>query len=90
MSFWCVYMLLCADGSIYTGSTNNIERRVKQHREGKGARYTRGRLPAHVIYMCPFPDRSSAQAEEACIKKMTHEQKWKFCAAACSICYNIY
>ena len=47
---WVVYILKCADGSLYTGVTNNLKKRVLAHQEGKGAKYTKGRLPLKVIY----------------------------------------
>ena len=75
MSYW-VYMLRCRDGSLYTGSTTDVERRCALHNAGKGAKYTRSRLPVELIYQEPAADRSAALRREAAIKRMTHRQKW--------------
>ena len=76
LSSWVVYMLLTCDGSYYTGSTTDLLRRLREHQEGKGARYTRSRLPltlcfAHEVGVAP----SHAQVVEARIKRLTHSQK---------------
>ena len=70
-----VYMLRCGDGSLYTGSTNDVERRLRVHQSGKGARYTRSRLPVELAYQEELPDRSAALRREAAIKKLTRDQK---------------
>ncbi len=72
---WYVYILRCSDGSLYTGSTTDIERRLKEHKEGRGCAYTRSRLPVTLIYKKTLPDRSFAQREEARIKKMSRQKK---------------
>ncbi len=72
---WVVDMLRCSGGTLYTGCTNDLEKRVKAHNAGKGAKYTRHRLPVTVTYTEPHHDRSSAQKAEAAIKKLTREQK---------------
>ncbi len=74
---WYVYMLRCGDGTLYTGMTDNVERRLETHRAGKGAKYTRGRGPLEVVYREELPDKSSALKREAWIKKMRKEQKEK-------------
>lgn len=51
MMNWCVYMILCSDDSLYTGITTDMERRFKQHEEGRGAKYFRGRSPKQVVYL---------------------------------------
>ncbi len=72
---WITYILRCGDGSLYTGITDNMERRLKAHESGKGAKYTRGRGPLTVVYTEPHADRSSASRREWEIKHMTREQK---------------
>ena len=74
---WYVYMLRCGDGSLYTGSTTDVERRLREHQGGTGARYTRSRPPVTLAYAEEAPDRSAAQRREAAIKKLTRAQKLK-------------
>lgn len=76
---WCVYMLRCADGSLYVGATNDVQRRFSQHSAGKGARYTRGRGPLSLVYVEPCADRSSALRREAAIKRLRPERKRALC-----------
>ncbi len=76
MSCYC-YIVECADGSFYTGWTTNLERRVKTHNAGRGARYTRMRRPVKLVYHEPQPNRSSAMKRERAIKTMTRERKQK-------------
>jgi putative endonuclease len=70
-----IYMLECADGTLYTGWTTNPERRVKEHNAGKGALYTRWRRPVEICYLEEAPDRSAAQRREVAIKKLTRHKK---------------
>ena len=72
-----VYMLECSDNSIYTGITNNIEKRIKIHESGKGAKYLRGRLPIKLLHKEMFLSRSDALKREILIKKMNHKEKRK-------------
>lgn len=72
---WYVYMLRCRDGSLYTGCTDNVDRRLSVHNRGKGARYTRSRLPVTVVYRETCPDHSSALRREAAIKRLSKEKK---------------
>ena len=72
---WYVYMLRCRDGSLYTGCTNNIDRRLSVHNRGKGARYTRSRLPVTVVYRETCPDHASALRREAAIKRLSKGKK---------------
>lgn len=72
---WFVYVLVCADGSYYTGATTDPERRLGQHQAGTGSRYTRARRPLKLVYSEPCPDRSSALKRELAIKRLTHAQK---------------
>jgi putative endonuclease len=75
MNSWHLYILELSDGSLYTGITVDLERRVRQHNEGKASRCTRSRRPVKLVFSMNFPDRSSASKEEIRIKKMTREQK---------------
>ena len=68
-------MLECSDGSYYSGSTTDLTRRVWEHNHGKGAKYTRSRLPVDVIYFEVYPDRSTAQKAEAAFKKLRRNRK---------------
>ena len=70
-----VYILKCADGTLYTGWTNDLEKRLRAHNEGRGAKYTRGRLPAELVYYETFEERSEAMGREWAIKQLTREQK---------------
>ena len=70
-----VYILSCADGTLYTGYTTEPERRLAEHNEGTGAKYTRGRLPVKMVYTAAFETRSEAAKEEARIKRLTRAQK---------------
>lgn len=72
---WIVYMLRCGDGSLYTGCTNNLSRRLEAHQRGRGAKYTRSRLPVALAYREEAPDRSAALRREAAIKHLTRRQK---------------
>jgi len=74
MSFY-VYILLCMDGSFYTGYTKYLNERTKQHENGKGAKYTKAHKPQKVAYVELFGSRSSAMKRERAIKKLTHQQK---------------
>ena len=74
MSYY-VYILRCADGTLYTGTTNDVARRESVHNSGKGAKYTRSRLPVEVVYMEDCTDKPYALQREREIKKMTREQK---------------
>lgn len=70
-----VYILMCKDNTLYTGWTTSLERRVKVHNEGKGAKYTRGRLPVELVYFEEFSTKSEALKRECEIKKMKREEK---------------
>jgi len=75
MKPWFVYLIECADHSIYTGITTDVASRYEAHVTGKGARYTRSHPPLNLLGAFEFPDRSSALKEEYRIKQMTAEQK---------------
>lgn len=70
-----VYMLKCKDHTLYTGYTTDVERRLKMHEQGKGAKYTRGRGPFELVYVEECADKSLALRREAAIKKLTSAQK---------------
>ena len=72
-----VYMLSCADGSLYTGWTNDLAKRLENHQAGKGAKYTRGRLPVTLAYCETYETESEARKRECAIKKLTRQQKEK-------------
>jgi len=72
---WFVYVLRCADGTLYTGATNDLQRRCRQHNAGRASRYTRGRTPVTLIYWQRFSSRSLAQRREAEIKALSRRQK---------------
>ena len=69
------YLVRCSDNSLYAGWTNDIEKRVKAHNDGNGARYTRRRRPVTLAYLEEFDTKSEAMKREAALKKMTHRQK---------------
>ena len=70
-----VYILRCKDGSLYTGWTNNLEKRIAEHSRGKGAKYTRSRLPVEVVYFETYEEPTGARKREAAIKKLSRTQK---------------
>lgn len=70
-----VYIIRCADGTLYTGSTDDVQRRLEVHRSGKGAKYTRGRGPLELVYSEQVESWSQALRRESEIKKMTRLQK---------------
>jgi UV DNA damage endonuclease len=72
---WFVYVLRCADGSLYTGITNDLSRRCKQHYAGTASRYTRGRLPVLLIYEEALTSRSHALKRELAIKALSRQEK---------------
>ena len=72
---WFVYILRCGDGTLYTGVTDDVQRRLAAHRAGKGAKYTRGRGPLELVYTQEQPDKSAALRREFQIKKLTPPQK---------------
>jgi putative endonuclease len=70
-----VYLLRCADGSLYCGWTVDVEARLAAHRAGRASRYTRARLPVDVVWSRPMPDRGAALREEARIKRLPRAEK---------------
>ncbi|WP_119317964.1 GIY-YIG nuclease family protein [Companilactobacillus formosensis] len=74
-SKYYVYMLLCSDKTFYTGTSNNVEKRVKTHNAGKGAKYTKVRRPVQLMYTEELANKSAALKREIAIKKLTRQQK---------------
>jgi len=72
---WRVYVLRCRDGTLYTGATIDLTRRLARHASGKGARYTRARLPVELVYQERAASRGAALSREAELKRMTRERK---------------
>ena len=72
---WYVYMLRCGDGTLYTGCTTDVTRRLVAHQKGVGAKYTRSRLPVELVYQEEQPDRSAALRREAAVKKLSRPEK---------------
>lgn len=75
------YILKCSDGTLYTGWTNDIQKRLKAHNEGRGARYTRGRTPVELVYLEEFETKQEAMKRETAIKRLKKEDKHKLIAA---------
>ena len=76
MKKWYIYILRCADNTLYTGSTDDVERRVAVHNSGKGAKYTRGRSPVEVVYTEECESYSAALKREYAIKQLSRQEKW--------------
>lgn len=74
---WKLYILRCRDGSLYTGITTDVERRLEEHRSGKGAKYTRGRGPLELVYWVECGDHSAALKRELEIKALSRADKLK-------------
>jgi len=72
---WQVYIIRCSDGSLYTGISNDVERRWQQHVDRRGAKYFRGRKPVAVVYLEGAHDRSGASRREAAIKRLQRPEK---------------
>lgn len=79
MNEWCVYMLRCSDGSLYTGVTTDLKRRVSEHRSGSGSKYVWSRLPADPVYVELGHDQSSALSREYKIKQLSKDDKERLC-----------
>ena len=75
MKAWLVYVLRCGDGSLYTGITNDLRRRLAAHRAGTASRYTRARGPLRVVHREPAIDRAAALRREAAIKRLPRAAK---------------
>lgn len=77
---WIVYMLECADRSLYTGITTNLDRRLAEHAAGKGARYTKGRGPFRLVYRETCQGRAEASRRETAIKLLDRAKKRQLCS----------
>lgn len=74
-TIWYLYILRCKDNTLYTGITTNVEKRLQQHRSGKGAKYTRGRAPLELVYQEVCKNHTDALKREAFVKKLTRKDK---------------
>jgi putative endonuclease len=74
-STYYIYIAECADGTLYTGYTTDVESRVKTHNDGKGAKYTRSRLPVTIVYTEEYRSKSEAIRREIAIKRLRREKK---------------
>ena len=79
---WYVYVLRCADGTLYTGITTDVTRRLEEHNRGAGAKYTRRRTPVTLLFIEAAEDRSSASRREHAIKGLTRRGKLELVRAA--------
>lgn len=75
MPAWIVYILRCRDGSLYTGITTDLERRLRAHRAGTASKYTRAKLPVRLAWSESAASESAAKKREAAIKKLTRKEK---------------
>jgi putative endonuclease len=78
---WQAYLLRCRDGTLYAGATNDLASRVARHAAGKGARYTRSRLPVELVYAVRVRDRGAALRREAALKRLDRAAKLALAAA---------
>ncbi len=77
---WLLYVLGCSDGSLYTGITNDLDRRIARHNSGTASRYTRSRLPVVLLYAEGCKDKSSALRKELRMKTLTRQEKEEYLA----------
>jgi len=77
-----VYLLRCRDGSLYTGITNDLARRLASHQRGTGSAYTRARRPIALAYQEELPDRGAALRREAAIRRLSRAEKLALCSVA--------
>ena len=84
-----MYVLECGDGTLYTGYTTDVEARLKTHQDGKGAKYTRARLPVTLIYQEEHPDKSAAMSAEALFKKKKRAEKLAYIEEKRSKSWNL-
>lgn len=79
---WYVYLLRCADGTLYAGCTTDPRRRLQQHNAGRGAKYTRARRPVSLVYVEQAEDHSQALRREAALKRLARKEKLALIAAS--------
>ena len=77
MDAYFTYMVLCSDNTLYTGYTDNLKRRMEMHNSGKGAKYTKARLPVELVYWEKHATKQKAMQQEYAIKQLTRAQKLK-------------
>ena len=77
---WFVYIVQCQDNSLYTGITNNLEKRIKAHNNKKGAKAVKGKLPVRLVYQEQYDHQQSALSRESEIKSLKREEKLKLIA----------
>lgn len=82
------YILKCNDGTLYTGWTNNLKKRIEDHNRGKGAKYTKARLPVTLAYYETFETKAEAMKREYAIKQMSRADKMKLLAEQISVHYD--
>ncbi|MBI4982739.1 MAG: GIY-YIG nuclease family protein [Candidatus Omnitrophica bacterium] len=82
---WHVYIIECSDSRLYTGITNNLDRRIKAHNSGNGCRFTKYRVPVELVYCEEALGRSQALKKEAQIKQLPREKKLKLIANQCLV-----
>lgn len=80
MADWYVYIVRCADRTLYTGVATDVRARVAKHNQGKGAKYTRGRLPVRLVYREPAGSRGVALKREHAVKRLTRAAKQRLIA----------
>ncbi len=76
-----VYMLRCSDGSLYSGYTTDLDKRLQVHNSGRGAKYTRSRLPVTLVYWQKFDSAQQAMQREAALKRLTRQEKLQLIVA---------
>ncbi len=81
MSHWCVYLLSCADGTLYCGVTTDLARRVAEHNAGTASKYTRARLPVALTASAPSQDKGAALRLEIAVKRRARDKKLAFLLA---------
>ncbi|MBN2144382.1 MAG: GIY-YIG nuclease family protein [Candidatus Aureabacteria bacterium] len=79
---WKIYILSCSDGTLYTGITNSLEKRLKAHNQGKGSRYTRCRHPVTLVYQEECRNKSQALKREIRIKRLSRKEKLALCISS--------
>jgi putative endonuclease len=82
---WQIYIIRCSDETLYTGITTDIERRMREHAQGRGAKYFRGRQPVELLYLEGGHDRSSASRRELAIKKLKRDEKQALVASTAKL-----
>lgn len=80
---WYLYMLRCGDGTLYTGITTDVNKRLEAHRTGKGAKYTKGRGPLQLAYAELCGSHSDALKRELAVKKLTRQEKERLIKSVC-------